>query len=172
RYSLHDVTVDGIDANQLNGSGTLIAILNDWPTNVLNSILINHITGFPDSGRHLLTLEDKVSNPKMWGFRFTNNVVLARELPVWTESCATNESGKYSVQIDWQQRTHRLRNGGGRSSVLPVRLSLPAGARGKAINHAGYNVSVKVRTVELVQDLLYSSRADPHSLGLSSPNAS
>ena len=56
--------------------------------------------------------------------------------------------------------------------MLPVRLSLPAGAGGKAINHAGYNVSVKVRTVELVQDLLYSSRADPHSLGLSSPNAS
>ncbi len=30
----------------------------------------------------------------------------------------------------------------------------------------------QVWAVELVQDLLYSSRADPHSLGLSSPNAS
>jgi len=84
RYSVHDLTVDGIDATQLNGSGPLIATLNDWPTNVLNSILINHITGFPDSGRHLLTLEDKVSNPKMWGFQFTNNVVLAGEFPVWS----------------------------------------------------------------------------------------
>src|SRR6266699_3453971 len=92
--------------------------------------------------------------------------------PELSGSCGPDQSGMFSVQIDWQQRSRRLGNGGGRSSVLPVRLSLPAGAGGKAINHAGYNVSVKVRTVELVQDLLYSSRADPHSLGLSSPNAS
>lgn len=84
RYSIHDVTLDGIQAKQLNGSGTLISILNDWPTNVLNSIRINHITGFPDPGKHMLTLEDKVSNPKMWGLQFTNNVVLAGEFPVWS----------------------------------------------------------------------------------------
>jgi len=84
RYSIHDVTVDGIDAKQLDGSGTLISLLNDWPRNVLNSIRINHITGFPDPGSYLLTLEDNVSNPKMWGFQFTNNLVLAGEFPVWS----------------------------------------------------------------------------------------
>ena len=95
RYSLHDVTVDGTEAKQLNGSGTLIAIFNDWPTNVLNSIRINHITGFPDPGSHMLTLEDNVSKPKMWGFQFTNNVVLAGEFPVWsaagTGDCAHSD---------------------------------------------------------------------------------
>jgi hypothetical protein len=95
RYSVHDLTVDGIDAKQLNGSGTLIAIFNNWPTNVLNSIRINHITGFPDPGSHMLTLEDNVSKPKMWGFQFTNNVVLAGEFPVWsaagTGDCAHSD---------------------------------------------------------------------------------
>lgn len=84
RYSIHDVTVDRIDAKQLDGSGTLISLINDWPKNVLNSVRINHITGFPDPGSHLLTLEDNLSNPKMWGFQFINNLVLAGEFPVWS----------------------------------------------------------------------------------------
>src|SRR5437899_10853015 len=83
RYSLHDVTVDGTEAKQLNGSGTLIAIFNDWPTNVLNSLRINHITGFPDPESHMLTLEHNVSKPKMAVVHFTNHVLLARQVVAW-----------------------------------------------------------------------------------------
>jgi hypothetical protein len=90
RYSIHGIIVDGIDAKQLDGGGALISLLNDWPKNVLNSVLVNHLTGFPDAGSHLLTLKNNVSNPKMWGFQFINSVVVAGEFPVWSAAGASD----------------------------------------------------------------------------------
>ena len=90
RYSIHDVTMDDISSTAYQGGGTLFQIFNTWPQNGLNSITINHITGFPDPNAHLLSLTDPVSIPKMPGFVFTNNLVLAAKYPVWSAGGGTS----------------------------------------------------------------------------------
>jgi hypothetical protein len=84
RYSIHDVVIDDIRADYFTGSGTLFQISNGWTTNVLNSVSISHVTGFPDPKSHLLSIGNSTANPTMWGFTFTNNVVLAGAYPVWS----------------------------------------------------------------------------------------
>ena len=65
-------------------------VSNNWETNVLSNVTINHITGFPDSGSHVLSIGDDTSEPKMPGFTFTNNIVLAGRYPVWSTGGKTN----------------------------------------------------------------------------------
>lgn len=81
RYSIHDVVLNDIDASNYKGSGTLALFLNDWPRNVLNDVTISHITAWPDV--HLFTLQNSLSDPKMHGFVFTNNIVGSGRYPVW-----------------------------------------------------------------------------------------
>jgi hypothetical protein len=90
RYSIHDVTVDAVEVQKFVGSGTLIQVANNWQTNVLQSVSINHITGFGDSGSHVLSIGDDTTEPKMSGFIFTNNIVLAGRYPVWSTGGKTN----------------------------------------------------------------------------------
>jgi len=76
RYSLHDVTIDDVNIARYKGSnGTLFLVGNSWPTNVLNSVSINHVTGFPDPKSRMLSLRDYTMYPKMWGFSVTNNII-------------------------------------------------------------------------------------------------
>lgn len=96
RYSIHDVVIDDIRADYFTGSGTLFQISNGWTNNVLNSVSISHVTGFPDPKSHMLSIGNVTSNPTMWGFTFTNNVVLAGAYPVWstgggTANCAYSD---------------------------------------------------------------------------------
>jgi hypothetical protein len=84
--------MDDISRKYLAG-GRLFLIVNAWPTNPLNTITINHITGFPDPNGGVLTLGDKSPNPQMYGFVFTNSIVTTGRYPVWssgggTASCA------------------------------------------------------------------------------------
>jgi hypothetical protein len=84
RYSIHDVTMDDINKTKYQGGGTLFQVFDTWPVNGLNSVTINHVTGFADPNGHLITLQDPSSNPKIPGFVFTNNLVLAARYPVWS----------------------------------------------------------------------------------------
>jgi hypothetical protein len=84
RYSIHDITIDDVNAQKYNGGGGLISISNEWPKNVLNSITINHVTGFPDPNMHILTIGNDPRNPSMFGFVFTNNLVVTGRYPVWS----------------------------------------------------------------------------------------
>jgi len=93
RFSVHDVTVDDINASRYNGNGTLVQVANSWKVNALNSVTISHITGFTDPSAHLLVLGNIKGNAPMWGFNFTNNIVVAGRFPVWNmgggpSSCA------------------------------------------------------------------------------------
>ena len=90
RYSIHDVTLDDISASKYTGGGGLFQIFNQWHTNVLNSISINHVTGFPDPSKHIISLGNLVSNPPMWGLSFTNSIVLTPQFPVWSTGGTTN----------------------------------------------------------------------------------
>jgi len=84
RYSVHDITIDDISGGQYTGAGALFMVSNKWPTNVLNSVSINHVTGFPAPSSGVLRFANSTNYPKIWGFVFTNNIVTTGAFPVWS----------------------------------------------------------------------------------------
>jgi hypothetical protein len=95
RFSIHDVVMDDISEKYV-GWGRLFLVGNSWPSNPLNTVTINHITGFPDPGKGILLLHNLISYPKMYGFVFTNNIVATGKYPVWNTgggraSCAYSD---------------------------------------------------------------------------------
>ena len=94
RFSIHDIIIDDVDAKRFAGNGSLFLIANAWSTHVLNSISVNHVTGFPDPHGHLLTIGDSKNDQQMWGFIFTNNLVYTPVYSVWnsgmSNSCAAS----------------------------------------------------------------------------------
>ena len=79
RYSIHDVIIDDINGPAYDGGGGFLEYANGWNTNVINSVTVNHVTAFPTG--HLMVLWNETSNPPMWGFTFTNNIVNATSSP-------------------------------------------------------------------------------------------
>jgi Putative Ig domain len=101
RWSIHDVVLDDISRNYVGG-GALFLIMNVWPTHPLNTITINHVTGFPDPNGHVLELGNILaSTAPMYGFVFTNNMVATGRYPVWntggTTSCAVHDVPTISI---------------------------------------------------------------------------
>jgi hypothetical protein len=95
RYSIHDITVDDVEATGFNGGGALFLIINAWPVNELNNVQVTHITAFPDPDGRILALLNVTSNPKIPGFVFTDNIVSVPGLPIFgagggTENCDTS----------------------------------------------------------------------------------
>ena len=82
RYSIHDVVVDDLSTKYVGG-GTGFEIANGWPKNPLNTVTINHVTVFPDTGSHIMIIGNYEQHPQMYGLVFTNNLVLTGEYPVW-----------------------------------------------------------------------------------------
>jgi hypothetical protein len=85
RFSIHDVVMDDISRSYIGG-GWLFSLGNNWQANPLNTITIDHITGFPDYEGGILALGNKMSNPQMYGFVFTNSIVTAGRYPIWNAS--------------------------------------------------------------------------------------
>ena len=83
RFSIHDVVMDDISQKYLGG-GKLFLVANVWPASPVNTIAINHITGFPDPNGGILTLGNQSSDPAMYGFVFTNSIVTTGRYPVWS----------------------------------------------------------------------------------------
>lgn len=99
RYSIHDVVIDDISVAKYDGGGGFIEYGNLWTSNVLNSVTINHITAFPDPQGHILSMYNLTTNPMMWGFVFTNNIVNATTYPVWNGIGNTLSCAYYDVPI-------------------------------------------------------------------------
>ena len=96
RWSIHDVVIDDINRSYVGG-GSLFEVMNGWPANPLNTVSINHITGFPDPDGHLFIMGNKAENPSMHSFTFTNNLVTTARYPVWNAgggktSCAISDT--------------------------------------------------------------------------------
>jgi hypothetical protein len=92
RWSIHDLVLDDISSKYI-GSGTAFQIGNGWRKNPLNTVTIAHVTAFPDSQTHMMIAGNLKSNPEMYAFVFTNNLVVTGEHPVWNagggrSSCA------------------------------------------------------------------------------------
>lgn len=98
RYSIHDVTIDDIQAGLYVGNGILFQVYNNWPKNPLNQITINHVTGFPDPSHNFLSLGNLLSNPDMFGFTFTNSIVGQVLYPVWSVG-GLSDCAKYDVPL-------------------------------------------------------------------------
>ncbi|MGC2328251.1 MAG: putative Ig domain-containing protein, partial [Candidatus Sulfotelmatobacter sp.] len=97
RWSVHDVTIDDVNGAAYRGSGNLLMIANGWTTNVLNNVMINHVTGFTDPANTLLFAFDAVSNPPISGVTITNNIFATGRYPVWSTgggsiSCAYSDT--------------------------------------------------------------------------------
>ena len=82
RFSIHDVVIDDISKKYIGGA-RLFSVSNGWLNNPLNTVTINHVTGFQDTDGSALSLGNQMSNPQMYGFVFTNNIVTTGRYPVW-----------------------------------------------------------------------------------------
>lgn len=82
RYSIHDITVDDVNAQAYSGHGHLFLVMNGWSQNVLNNVTINHVTGFSDPAYRVLTLHNLTSNPQMSGFVLTNSILGSASLTI------------------------------------------------------------------------------------------
>lgn len=114
RWSIHDVVLDDINKKYVGG-GNLFMVLNGWPKNPVNTITINHVTGFPDPDAHLAMLGNDKANPQMYGFVFTNNLVATGRYPIWSaggglSSCAAK--GTPAQKISKCFRTYTFSNNG------------------------------------------------------------
>lgn len=97
RYSIHDITIDDIDATKFVGNGVLAQVSMGSGTPVLQNVTINHITGFSTS-ELLNTGDDTTVNPQMINFVFTNNIANAGTYPVWSTG-GTNNCAYHNVPL-------------------------------------------------------------------------
>jgi hypothetical protein len=102
RYSIHDITVDDLSGDKYHGEGALFEIFNTWPKNGLNSILVEHITAFGDSGKQMMLLISPTTNPRIPNVGFTNNLLLSGRYPIWggggSNPCATSVYPKDNLE--------------------------------------------------------------------------
>jgi len=105
RWSIHDVVMDDLSTNY-GGGGAAFQITNGWPSNPVNTITINHVTAFPD--RFLMTIGNRTEDPPMYGFVFTNNLMVAP--PIWdafggTGNCAKKDFPSYIIDNCFKTQT-------------------------------------------------------------------
>ncbi len=91
RFSIHDVVLDDLNKKYVGG-GTVFEIVNTWVKNPLNSVTINHVTGFPDSTSHMMIVGDVKGTALMYGLVFTNNLMITGQYPVWDAVGGTSGS--------------------------------------------------------------------------------
>ncbi len=89
RWSIHDLVLDDLSKRYVGG-GNVFMIMNTWPKNPVNTITINHVTGFPDPASHLMELGDLYASAPMYGLVFTNNLLLTGQYPVWNTGGKSN----------------------------------------------------------------------------------
>jgi len=85
RYSIHDVTIDDINAAKFQGGGGLFQVFNKWHKNGLNSISVEHVTGFGDPSGSMMAIADPTNLAKIANVDFTNNLLLAGQYPIWND---------------------------------------------------------------------------------------
>jgi hypothetical protein len=99
RYSIHDVVMDDVSQSYV-GLGTLFMVTSAWQVNPLNTITINHITGFPDANNGgMLIMGNKITDPTMYGFVFTNNLVTTGRYPIWNVGGGSTSCADSSIPL-------------------------------------------------------------------------
>ncbi len=98
RWSLHDLVMDDLSTAYVGG-GTAVLIMNTWPTNGLNTVTINHVTAFPDPTSHMGEFGNQLTYPPMYGFVFTNNIMVTGAHPIWSTGGGSTNCAYYDVPI-------------------------------------------------------------------------
>jgi hypothetical protein len=81
RYSIHDITIDDIDAVKYTGTGRIAEVMTQTSAPLLQNVSINHVTAFATSG--LFSVGGEIT-PQMANFSFTNNIFSAGTYPIWS----------------------------------------------------------------------------------------
>ncbi len=102
RWSIHDLVMDDL-SQQYAGGGTAFLISNGWPKNPVNTVTINHITGFPDLQGHMMLTGNSNKNQQMYALVFTNNLLITTDQPIWNvgwgrSSCAVKDVPNTTIQ--------------------------------------------------------------------------
>jgi hypothetical protein len=82
RWSIHDVVLEDLSTKYVGG-GHVFMIMNAWPKNALNSVTINHVTGFPDTAGHMMVIGNIHKGAPMYALVFTNNLMVTSTHPIW-----------------------------------------------------------------------------------------
>jgi hypothetical protein len=98
RWSIHDVVLDDLSTKYVGG-GSVFLIMNMWPQNPLNTITINHVTGFPDPDGHMLVVGNIYKTAPMHDLVFTNNMVVTGPHPVWSTGGGRANCAFYDVPV-------------------------------------------------------------------------
>jgi hypothetical protein len=100
RYSIHDITIDDIEATLYDGSGHVAEIMTEVPSPLLQNVAINHVTAFSSSGTSggMFSVEG-TNNPKMSTVTFTNSIFSAGVHPVWSTGGGTANCAYYDKPI-------------------------------------------------------------------------
>ena len=88
RYSIHDVTVDDINATAYLGAGIMAQLSQANPGPILKKVTMNHITAFPD--KSLFYIGNSTGGEQMQSFTFVNSIVNAGRNPVWSTGGLSN----------------------------------------------------------------------------------
>ncbi|MGC2271563.1 MAG: putative Ig domain-containing protein [Candidatus Sulfotelmatobacter sp.] len=81
RYSIHDITMDDIDAAKYSGSGRVAEIATAPVGPLLQNVSINHVTAFASSG---LFSVGGATDPRMTNVTITNSIFSAGAYPIWS----------------------------------------------------------------------------------------
>jgi hypothetical protein len=79
RYSIHDITIDDIDAVKFSGSGVFAEIMSQVPGPLLRNVSINHVTAFPSGLFSVGAFGIPMAN-----FIITNSIISTGKYPVWS----------------------------------------------------------------------------------------
>jgi hypothetical protein len=113
RWSIHDIVLDDLSVKYV-GDGDVLLLANTWTKNALNSVTINHITGFPDPTTHMMFVGNTVPTNAMYGLVFTNNLLTTAQYPVWNvggkDSCSRRDVPLTSIEECFKTSTF-LNNG-------------------------------------------------------------
>ena len=83
RYSVHDITIDDMDAKKYDGGGEFAQVSMGLGAPVLRNVSITHITAFPAKLLFIIGAQS-LSSERMQNFTFTNSIVNAGIYPVWS----------------------------------------------------------------------------------------
>ena len=98
RWSIHDVVLDDLNRKYVGG-GSVFLIMNTWPKNPLNTITINHVTGFPDPNGHMIVMGNIYTTVPMYDLVFTNNMMVTAAHPVWSSGGGQANCAYFDVPV-------------------------------------------------------------------------
>ncbi|HSY91272.1 MAG TPA: putative Ig domain-containing protein [Candidatus Binatus sp.] len=121
RYSIHDITIDDINALKYAGTGRFAEVMTMALAPLLQNVAVNHVTAFTTSG--MLNVGGQLS-PRMANVTFTNNIFYAGQYPVWSTGGGVTNCAYYDkpvTTLDACFGTHSF----GRNAVIASPSAFP-----------------------------------------------